>query len=290
MAAERALVLAAPSALASSESTTAFAQRLPIKPLGLPRDCPRRVVVRSSYPTARMSPAADAKSADSDADDVLPSSGGLRTALSLLLVVHFLALFVAIASNAGPPSPLRQAFRNVPGAVWYLQALHMDLGYDYHQTYDDQLDYDHFAQIEIGGSSTDDGDTAVIDLPTANLRPGIRQRRYLNLTRSIASRAAQEEIAGLLPLAVARTMLAEKEIDSDKHRFRCRFHAVLAPEDLESPNPEDKDPYHSSLYETIYEADLFFADGELQLIKTAGRRETAPVRQSGKRAAETQPE
>ena len=232
-----------------------------------------------------MTPTAAAKPADSDADDVLPSSGGLRTAISLLLVVHLLALFVAVVSNAGPPSPLRQALRNVPGAVTYLQALHMDLGYDYHQTYDDQLDYDHFAQIEVGASSTNGDDAVVIELPTASLRPGIRQRRYLNLTRSIASRASREEIAGLLPLAVARTMLAEKGIDSDKHRFRCRFHAVLAPEDFESPNAEDKDPHHPSLYETIYEADLFFAGGELQLIKTAGRRETAPVRQSGRRDA-----
>ena len=229
-----------------------------------------------------MSPAAAAKSADSDADDVLPSSG-VRTALSLLLVVHFLALFVAVASNAGYVSPLRRAFRNVPGVVTYLQSLHMDLAYNYHLTYGESIDTDHFAQVEVNWKGKSSPEATLLELPDVSIQPGIRRGRYFNLTRAMSSRSEVEEIAGLLPLAIAQRLLVENDVADGTHRFRCRRHYMLDTVDVGSTNPADRDPEDPSRFDTIYEANLFFAGDELNLIKATGAGQAAQVKRASGR-------
>ena len=227
-----------------------------------------------------MSPTA--KSADSVPADVLPSSG-VRTALSLLLVVHMLALFVAVASNAGPPSPLRQAFRNVPGAVTYLQALHMDLAYNYHFTYGEPLDTDHFAQMELNWQGQSGPEATLLELPDVSIQPGIRRGRYFNLTRTMSGLTGVDEIAGLLPLAIAQRLLVENDITEGTHRFRCRRHYTLDTVDVGSPIPADRDPEDPSRFDTIYQANLFFAGDELNLIKATGAGQAAQVKRASGR-------
>jgi len=218
------------------------------------------------------------KPVDPADEDVLGESA-LRTAITMLLFLHLFALFVAVASNAAPVSALRLGLRRVPGMVPYLQMLHMDLGYNYHLTYNDSLDYDHFAEIREGGPQHPGGSgPLVVRSPDPELQPGIRRRRYLNLNQAMARRAQEEELAGLLPLAVSRTLLAENGITSGVYRFRCRPHFALSRDDLESKDADRHDPMSPRTYDTVYQADVFFAGDEVQLVKAATPRETAPVK------------
>ncbi len=226
----------------------------------------------------------------STGSDMLPSSG-LRTALSMVLLLHLFALFVAVASNIGSVSELRFGLRNVPGMVPYLQMLHMDLGYNYHLTYDRSLDYHHYAQIELdpksqpqGPKSRSEEQTRLLELPGSFGEPGIRRQRYFNLNRTMASLAARgknlsdDNMAALLPRAVARTLLAENEIDSGIHRFRCRYHMARSPRAVASVDPEESDPNNPRLFGTQYEANLIVSRGEVDIVRVDNAAQTAPLK------------
>jgi hypothetical protein len=205
----------------------------------------------------------------------LPQS--VRTLISFLLFLHLFALGVAVASNAGPVSPLRRALRRAPFVRPYLQWLQMDLAYNYHLTFGSELDCDHFVEIELDWKGRSDPRATTLALPEQSMWPRERVKRYHNLTLSMASFEGQSAVESLLPHAVSRRLLAERGITSGAHRFRLRRHMLLPMQDAASTSPAIRDPFGARRYQTALEYDLAFARGELLVSKAAEARETAPV-------------
>ena len=219
----------------------------------------------------------------SSGDSELPSEG-LRTVISFLLFVHLFALGVAIASNAAPVSALRRQLRDVPFVRPYLQLFQMDLGYNFHLTYSEEFDTDHFFELELGGQQASGPETTKILLPPSGLRPPIRRDRYHNLALNAARLMGDDQFESLLPKAIAKRLLAEANVTEGTHRIRCRRHYLLTRAMVGSTDPRVRDPFAAGRYGTVYEADVFFDDqGELQIVKTASASETAPVNASGGR-------
>lgn len=200
-------------------------------------------------------------------------SPGVRTTITFLLFLHLFALFVAVASNARPVSQMRRQLRAVPAVEPYLQTLNMDLAYNYHLTYATQFDTDHFFEIETVGSEQEQPTTYIF--PDAGY--SLRLQRYRNLTRNAAEAVDTDSIEGLLPRAVAQRILREQGVESGTFRLRLVRHLLQAPESVNSPNPDQANPYSELFYTNAYEADLRFFDGELYLTRTAEAGETAPV-------------
>lgn len=207
-------------------------------------------------------------------------SQGVRTFITFLLFLHLFALFVAVASNFRPVSPLRMQLREVPLVTPYLQALHMDLAYNYHLTYATELDIDHYFELDLNsaGAGSKEANTT-LGFPAPDLGIGLQAQRYRNLALNAAQLVENDDQDGILPKAVARRLLLEQGIDAGTHRLRLQRHLLVAREALDSPDPARSDPNSPSYFATAYEADVKLLDGELYLNKTAEIGESAPVEQ-----------
>lgn len=210
-----------------------------------------------------------------DRPDALLSHGA-RTAISFLLFLHLFALAVAVFSNP-PASGLLQGLRRAPGVTEYLQLLHMDLSYRFHLMLVDDLDMDYFIEADL---QTRDGEQRHVVLPSPDLKPGIRYRRQERLAWQVAyqtllARSGGSSGDGLVPQAIATTLLAENEAIGGV--IRCRGHLLQSPEQAASLDPAVRDPYHPRFYRTVYEANVRLFDGEVLLVRAADRGETAPV-------------
>jgi hypothetical protein len=201
-----------------------------------------------------------------------------RTAISFFLFAHLFALFVAVASNANPVSALRNQLSETPLLVPYLQMLHLDLAYNYHLTYGTEFDTAHRIALEPNRADSDAGKGETLIFPDA--RAGLRGQRQRNLTLGAARLVGDDELEGLLPRAIARRMLAERQIDDGSHRLRLQRHLLQARQSVEGPDAALADPEDASYYRDAYEADLQFFDGELFLTGAADAGETAPVEKS----------
>lgn len=230
----------------------------------------------------------ESSSSTASAAPPLPPEG-MRTFITLLLVVHLFAVIVAVVTNfrifAAPDTNTyrRVQLRNVPAVVPYLQLLHMDLSYGFNYTYADQFDTDHHFEVELDWTGESHGDEAVVLRLPSYGGNGLRRSRYLNLGRSAAQRmgdgsAAQES---LLPHAVARTLLKERGITTGNHRLRLQRHLLVSMENVASLDPAISDPNHTNYWMTPYEADVKFFDGELLITKQEGAGRTAPVDNTG---------
>jgi hypothetical protein len=201
----------------------------------------------------------------------------MRTMISFLLFLHLFALGVAVASNAGPVSPLRRGLRRAPLVRPYLQLFEMDLAYNYHLTFGSEMDCDHFVEVELDWKGQTEPQASRLVLPEPSLNPPLRRKRYHNLALSMAGLEGQDAVESLLPLTSSRTLLAERGITTGTHRFRLRRQLLLPRREMASLNPSLRNPYHPRHYATVFEYDLAFAGGELLINRAADARETAPV-------------
>lgn len=214
---------------------------------------------------------------------VTPPSETARTVISLLLVIHLTALAISVASNYQPTSVLRSRLSEAPLLPDYMRALHMDTAYNFYHTYGDLLDVDYFVEIEpTGGGEAAEPPTS---LDTMSGLPVVCHPRYRNLILRMAIdvEPGNEERAGYLPQAVAERLMRERQIDSG--RFRLRRRLLLTRDDYSLPDPAARDPYAAGLYQTVYEADVFFFDGKLRLNKVESAGQTAPIRKRQPRGA-----
>ncbi len=211
---------------------------------------------------------------------------GVRTTVSLLLFLHLAVLAVGVASNTLPLSGLRNKLGDVPVRP-YLAALNMDLGYNYHLTPDFERDandpfvlyhYIEDVEVELDWQGQTNPEARRTVLPAADTWPGIRHRRYRNLARFIGGQIGDEDFEGVLPYAVAVSLLAEQGVAEGTHRIRSRRQFLVEREGAGSIDPAGSDPSHPSRFTTAYEANLVFFQGTLSLIKAVDAGQAAPVR------------
>ena len=221
----------------------------------------------------------------------LPSSSVIG-GVSLLLVIHLFAVVVAGVSNQIPveqgSEPLRTQFRRTPGLVPYLRTFGFDWGFNHPRT--------PWIMTDGSGQSVDHSCDVVLDWPAnaevtdamladmkrlpllpAGTRLGIRKRRYRQLATYVGLLVGDDETESNLPKLISERLIAERGLTEGTHRFRCRQHLLLNPENARSNIAAERDPFRPSLYDSIYQADLVIIEGEVVLSKVAGRGEVTQV-------------
>ncbi len=207
----------------------------------------------------------------SDAAEPAIASQGLRTLVSFLLFVHLFAVAVAIASSNYRASGLVRQLR-LRFLTPYLQTLNMDMAYNFHLTHADELDVDHFFEMEI---ESDGGDKKTVTLPEAGIRPAERRRRYQQLAFETAALVGNDVGESVLPRAVAARLLVEN--GGTRGTIRCRAHHLQEPQDVTSSDATRSDPFSSRYYRTAYEAKAFNVGGQVQVLKSEASAESAPA-------------
>ena len=121
----------------------------------------------------------------------------MRTAWTLLLIVHLLAVVLAVQANTLPVSPLRAKLGDTPLSL-HLDVLHMNNGYAFHLTDGDTLDFDHSIEIELdpdtvaeNADASRSDEPAVLRLPDELIWPQVRRRRLQRLALAVAERAGR---------------------------------------------------------------------------------------------------
>ncbi len=210
---------------------------------------------------------------------------GVRTTVSMLLFLHLAALAIGVASSAMPLSGLRNKLGDVPVRA-YLAMLHMDLAYNYSLTprsepdKNDPLLQNPFVEnveLELNWQRVTNPDATRITLPAPDVWPGIRRQRFRNLAHVVAGQIGDQDFEGVLPLAVARALLADAGITEGTHRFRSRRQTLVDRHQAHSIDPADSDPGHATRFTNVYEADVVFFRGEASLVKAVAAGQAAPV-------------
>ncbi len=202
-----------------------------------------------------------------------------RTLVSLLLFLHFFAMAVTVAANFQPVSRLRAFCGSKLFFVRrHLEVLNMDLAYNFHLTYGELEDVDHQLVAELPPAA---GQTepVIVELPAANLRPGIRRRRLSGLGFFIADRAEDDATGGLLPKSVGARLL--REHDAQELTLRSRAHLVLRSEDALATDSAQSNPNAPRLFMERYAARVWRDGDDYQVYKIESQRDTAPVAAPG---------
>jgi hypothetical protein len=203
-------------------------------------------------------------------------SSEARTVASLLLFAHLFALLVAVTTYTRP-SPLQQRLHELFDP--YLRNLHLTaypVSYPfarYHLTHALPSDVDYVCQIEFQDAA---GVAHTETIPPAGLRLPIRSRRYqllANATGTLADDEAFEEIAGILPKAIAGSILRQHGASAGV--FKCRAHEVPFLEDM--GNVESGRRQVLANYRDVYEAQVLVSAERVDLLRKSQTLEVAPV-------------
>jgi hypothetical protein len=193
-------------------------------------------------------------------------SSEARTWASLLLFAHLFAVVVAVTSFTRP-SVLQQQLHGLFDP--YLRMLHLAparITYPFarfHLTHGAADDVDYSCLIDVQKP----GGNLAVTLPDQELWPAIRYRRYqslVNAAGSLAQPDANEDLAGVLPKAIAGSILKRE----DARRSVLRLQAQFLPE-LRNDRPARE--------ETLYEAQVFVSGNSVELLKKAATLEIAPI-------------
>ena len=108
-------------------------------------------------------------------------SSGTRTLISFLLFAHFFALTVAVLSNFGPVSALRNQL-SVTFLRSYTGLLHMDIAYNFHLVDASELDAPLSMELDTSTRKDDTSESIVFpDVSSPNIRTGRYRQLMLNV-------------------------------------------------------------------------------------------------------------
>lgn len=202
-------------------------------------------------------------------------SSEVRSLVSLLLFVHLFAVFVAVTTYTRP-SGLQERLHQVFGP--YLRTLHLTafpVTYPfarYHLTHAMPTDVDFTCEVEFTGS---DG-PQTISIPQRPLWPRIRLRRYqalANATGALSDEEADEDLAGVLPRAIAGSVLKSHGVGEGT--FRCRAHYLPLIEQMAEVDAGRRAPLEN--LRVTYEAQVIASGGNVELLKKSRTLEVAPI-------------
>jgi len=196
----------------------------------------------------------------------------IRVSVSLLLFVHIFSVLVVLAFGATGAPLYRQLHDHVPGLRHYLQALHLDLGFNYQLTSGDALDFDHFIEVDL---MLADGSTKTVLLPEPDTFPRERRNRLRSLARSAASLVGNEQLESVLPRQIAVSVFRRHggaEGDEFEHTIRVKRHlppnldAINAVSDGLPPPSNPLPPERE--FPIVFEAKFKLIDGDMVFVKT----------------------
>lgn len=194
----------------------------------------------------------------------LPSET-FRGVVSILLSLYLLGLALTVAGNSGSgASLLVSTVKSRLFSPWMVP-LWLDLGFDYRLTYGQLDDADHLLVVEPwdmaeGGKR--------LRFPAAG-SSGIAANRWRTLAAWLEPETVPEDVAGLLPTAIAESLF--EELGSEDLRVRC----------LRVPMPERSafaaaEPAEST-FERAAVARVRRVGGSVQLLPVEEQRDVAPV-------------
>lgn len=206
-----------------------------------------------------------------------------RTVVSLLLIIHFFFLVLALAANFAPS---RVVGRLLSRFGFYTQLLHLDRNA---VSYDLFTSYHNFAPLHLTHATIDDVGHLVEVLPrgadpedeNAWQRVGGRgwagsesQQRYQRWGRMMAFFAEDDEMASRFAADCVRHVI--HHADMRPTRIRLRKHLLQPWNVIEGGTPEQRDPFSSQYYQIVYEADLIITpQGAVRVLKISQSNEVA---------------
>lgn len=222
-----------------------------------------------------------------------PWSPELRTWISLVLFAHLFAVVVA-ATTYTRPSGLQVRLHGV--FEGYLRNLHMTaypVSYPfarYYLAHATPIDFDFSCEVEIQGK---DGAVEKVSIPEPGLQPLVRYRRYqalANAAGALGQPDGNEDLAGILPKAIAASIL--KQRGGTQATVRCRADFLPIQEAMRQMSAGRRGALEA--YPEVYEAQVFVTPGGVELLKRSTTLEAAPVEgkphtQSGPKGQAPQP-
>lgn len=214
------------------------------------------------------------------------STSTVQTVVSLLLFVYLFGVALAMLSYTSA-SPIEQRLLEV---MPYLKVLDIDPVHSYpslarwHLTHfqaGDTQPVDVDFRVEIT-SQGEDGKEEVVTIPPPGIWPPQRLRRYQSLANVMGCVVGNEELEGLLPKAIAGSIL--RQAGSRRGKIRILAHDLPSMEDLDSDRPERRDPNSSAYRRVVYEAQVLVGRDSVNLLKTSAAGEVAPVERGGGRS------
>jgi hypothetical protein len=200
----------------------------------------------------------------------------VRTIVSLLLVAHLFAVFVAVTSYTRP-SALQDRLHGLFGP--YLRNLHLTVHpvtYPFARYYLTQAnpgDVDFSCEVEMPGK---DGAVEKVVIPERGLQPLVRYRRYQALANAVGflvQPEGNEDNGSVLPKAIASSIL--KKQGATEGTFLCRAHYLPELIQMVDVDAGRRGPLEN--YGTIYEAQVLVSLSGVELLKKSTTLEVAPV-------------
>jgi hypothetical protein len=204
----------------------------------------------------------------------LPSSG-IRTVITYALFVHLFLLAMAVVGHLPPTSPLRTQLGEIPALRHYPELLAMNSGYNFHLTYGMVEDSPTFLEVVPPAGSA--GEPLIFS--PEEVSPSIRRAHYRNLLLEAAMRADQQRSEGLLPRKIADYLLREHDlaaVDTDLYRVSLKRRSLLTQEMVKSKT--EIDPLSDRLVQAIFNVDVFYAGGNLEIIEVATDGDSAALK------------
>jgi len=212
----------------------------------------------------------------SDAD--LPSQG-VRTFVTLAIIVHLVAITVALGAYT-EPSRLLIVLKKVFAP--YTRTLKFDVvgryysGARWHLTHASETDVDFAVEVD---AELPGGKTEAVILPPS-VRPGIRWRRYQTLANAAGSVAANDELQSILARSIAASAL--ENLDAHRGTVTVRGHYLPSLKDFNSMDPARSNPMDKMYFANLYEAQVFAQAGQVELLKKSSAAEVAPRTSGGR--------
>jgi hypothetical protein len=207
-------------------------------------------------------------------------SAGLRSGVTLLLIVHLFAVAVGVLGYAFPLSPLRSQLADVPFVRPYLQTLHMDTAYNFHLTDGLEVDLDHSVLIEQQGAvpAPDVKANMKIRLPEPSMQPGIRRERFQQLAQQTAIGGEGDPVRPLLSKTIGGALLKRVGAVDGTYQLRVERQTVLSREDVDSPQIAQSNPYDPSRFATAYEGAIILDGSSVYFSEIAPESQRAGLR------------
>lgn len=194
----------------------------------------------------------------------LPSEG-VRGIISILLSLYLLGFVLTVAGNSGSGASL--FVRTVKSKLFspWMVPLWLDLGFDYRLTYGQLEDADHLIVVEPWDGPID-GKT--VRFPAA-ASSGVAAQRWRTLAGWLEPESVPEEVAGLLPTAVAESLF--DELGSEDLRVRCLRVAMPERSAFSTAASGDRAVEQAAVVRVRRVA------GNVQLLPVEEQRDVAPV-------------
>lgn len=209
---------------------------------------------------------------------------GVRTALSLGLIIHLFLAFVAMSANLAPVYSRVQA-RILTNFSLYTRLLAIDLNFtSFYWTHASVDDVDHRIDVLPAGKRAE-VNSDWIHLPDVGVRGSDRYQRYLRLASTWSLMSQQDELTAAIAKSVGTSFLEQRQLRPA--RVRCQRHMLQSWEAIRGGTQTQRNPDDPSYFQVAYDANLVISrNGTVSVVKLAEAGEIAqPGSGGGKRNA-----